>query len=164
MTVVQGDEEEIRYQVPAQLLWTASKVFRASIGPRSNYDAAVQLRKTGCGKIVVDDDAEDMGLVLRLICYRFETLPKAIDLQTLHGIALIADKYGMEGALARGWVSDWSKALLIEATDLTLHQLLFVAWVFRYEDMFQTITRKITLSATTTLEQIVGVPEVVIGT
>lgn len=165
VNVSKDDTEGIRYQVPSTVLWTVSKVFRASFGPESDFETAMQLRNSGSATITLDDDAEAMGIALQLLCYWLKSLPKSVDFETIHAIAAIADKYGLEKALAPGLVAHWlgnpgDKPLEFGITC----RWLFISWVFSYDDIFQEMASSITLHERECLDDILGVPQVLIST
>ena len=107
-----------------------------------------------------------MGLVLKLICLRKESLPKSIRFETLHAIATIGDKYGLEIALSsQSMVVNWCRELRAAPPDSrTIGSWLFISWVFGYDDIFQDISSEITLCEATCLDSIAGVPQLVLGT
>lgn len=96
----------------------------------------------------MDDDAEAMRVVLRILCLKHKTLPQTVALDVLANIAIIADKYELEDAVGPT-VKVWAvehEALQDQYDDVGCGEWLLITWVFRFEEWFTEVTNTASFS------------------
>jgi len=144
------------YLVSSHLLCSASPIFRASLGPSSGFVEAIELRRlqeVATATSVSDDslynmpigddlgfDSTAMAVVLYVIHERTEHIPKTIEFEHLHNIAIICDYYDCAAAM-----SPWNKAWMLPLEKLVLESgyedWLFIAYLFGNQELFGKITK-----------------------
>ena len=133
------------YQVNSQILWAASPVFRAMLGPKSSFKEALEIRRavirgsnSPVPTITLDDPAETIQLVLQILCHRHahpSPLPETISISGLSRIAAFADKYELRDVLLP-WVLRWKWNGHIKLPCEDTGYKVFISWVFGMEDEF----------------------------
>jgi hypothetical protein len=143
-----------RYRVASQVLWTASTVFRTTFGPDSNNEDALKLRRASlfnCSPPTLQFDDPDQGLkvVLRALHHvnnfhvqHIGTFERFVE------VAIICQKYKLQNAMqphADRWLGQLVPLLTNTLPDFI--DSLLIAWVFRYEKLFISISKKLILEA-----------------
>ncbi|KAF2185559.1 hypothetical protein K469DRAFT_665164 [Zopfia rhizophila CBS 207.26] len=84
---------------------------------------------------VPDDHPEAVGINLLIMHLRFDLLPPAIHFDMLFELAAHCEKFNTESLLTK-FVVPWVQRLLPQALDTGNSQWLFIAWVFRLQELF----------------------------
>lgn len=143
-----------RYQASSLQLCACSSVFRAMLGPKSSFSEAVALqnhRLLQSKNLSVDElynlkvedhDPIALAAVLNIIHGRLENLPDEIPFEGLLQVALICDFYDCV-EMTRPWDKTWIKQWEFAAETPGFESWLFIARVFKKEDVFKKISRKL---------------------
>jgi hypothetical protein len=143
-----------RYQVSSLQLCACSPVCRAMLGPKSSFSEAVALQNhrllqsenpgvDGLYNLKVEDhDPTALVAVLNIIHGHPEKLPDEIPFEGLVQVALICDFYDCAAAM-RPWDKTWMEQWQNDAKTPGFESWLFIARVFKEEDVFQTLSRKL---------------------
>ena len=143
------------FQVNSQILWAASPVFRAMLGPKSSFKEALEIRRAvirGSNSptpiVTLDDPLATVQLVLQILCHRHEhpcPLPETLSIRDLSRVAAFADKYELQDVL-RPWALKWRWSRLEKLPCEDAGYKIFVSWVFRMEDEFAAASSAASLS------------------
>ncbi|KAF8244097.1 hypothetical protein K440DRAFT_663641 [Wilcoxina mikolae CBS 423.85] len=146
-----SDNENVTYLyiVSSLQLCACSSVFRAMLGPKSSFSEAVELRRcleTNSPDIyelkVQEHDPTALAAVLSVIHARTESLPDVIPFEGLLQVAIICDYYDCAAAM-RPWDDMWMKRHKENAQTPGFESWLFIAQVFKEQDIFQELSLKI---------------------
>ncbi|KAF2471699.1 uncharacterized protein BDR25DRAFT_342382 [Lindgomyces ingoldianus] len=83
-----------------------------------------------------DDCPEAVGITLLFMHLRFDLLPSAIDFRTIYELAVHCEKFGTEGLLIDS-IGRWIERFLPRALDIGNVHWLYIAWVFRFNQLFE---------------------------
>lgn len=149
-----GDCPLVSHQASSLQLCACSSVFRAMLGPKSSFSEAVALqnhRLLQSKNLSVDElynlkvedhDPIALAAVLNIIHGRLENLPDEIPFEGLLQVALICDFYDCV-EMMRPWDKTWIKQWEFAAETPGFESWLFIARVFKKEDVFKKISRKL---------------------
>jgi len=133
------------YLVSSHLLCSASPVFRASLGPHSQFREAAELQSSH--KLYQMPIGEDLGfdptamaVVLCVLHGRASYIPDTIDFENLLEIAIICDYYDCAAAMSP-WDKTWMQPLQKLSTESGYEDWLFLAWVFENQEVFEQMTK-----------------------
>jgi hypothetical protein len=139
--------KEVRLRVSSNKLTSSSRYFQAMF-EGSRFREAEELKEHGFVTIELSDPEDDptaMMIVLGILCSSDVQVPTDIDLQTLHNVTTLVDKYRWHATVAPQAVSWFDK---LEASqglpntfDETLWMWLWIAWVFGMKDRFKELSR-----------------------
>lgn len=138
-----------RFKVVSAVLCLASPVFRAMLGPDSNFKEACELRdaEASTEPYVIpleDTDPRALAVILNAIHLRNDYVPQSISFANLYELAVICDKYDCAAAVTL-WVFIWIKSWKDLALQPGYEKWLFIAWTFKNEDVFASLSKKIIL-------------------
>lgn len=135
-----------RFRVVSAALCLSSPVFRAMLGPNSNFKEACELRKSKSAEphvISLDDDyPQALAVVLHVLHLRNDKVPQKITFDNLYELAVICDKYDCAVAMSL-WISIWVRQWSDLSLDSGYERWLFIAWAFGIEDVFTKLSKKI---------------------
>ncbi|KAH7112792.1 hypothetical protein B0J11DRAFT_619450 [Dendryphion nanum] len=139
--------KEVRLQVSSEKLISSSCYFQAMF-EGTRFREAEELKEHGLITIELsgsEDDPTAMMIILGILYSNDVQVPIDIDLQTLHNVATLVDKYQFHATVSPQAVS-WFNRLkasqeLPDTFDETLLMRLWVAWVFRIKDRFKELSR-----------------------
>ncbi|KAF8441189.1 hypothetical protein BGX38DRAFT_819457 [Terfezia claveryi] len=178
MLVIASQPGTARFQVNSSVLCLASPVFRVMLGPGSSFKEAADLaannrNRTNPLTIPLEDDANALAVILRILHLQFNWLPpikSAIDEEQLYNMAIICDKYEMQQALGY-WFQRWKLSIIQANKDSRISSTmkpnirglrwLFMAYAFADHDLFKFISKDIILNSQVTTSddlEICGIP------
>ena len=139
-----------RLRVSSHVLCTTSPVFRAMLGPHSQFREAAELRTRSTGnpyELPIEDDYPYAltAILLALHC-RSEMVPVNPAFKDLVELAIVWDKYDCRGGLLP-WVDIWTAAWKPHMLDSGYEEWLFIAWVFGIKEVFDELSRKLILES-----------------
>lgn len=133
---------EAKFKVSSVVLCLASPVFRAMLGPNSDFKEACTLRETRTEPytlLLEDRYYNTFSVLLYAIHLQSDKVTRPLNTTTMRELAIICDKYDCSRAV-KSWVPLWMKFRVNSYVDL-----LFEAWVFRINDVFTSATKRIIL-------------------
>ena len=151
----------LKLRVSSHVLCTTSPVFRAMLGPDSQFKKASEFRMPSAENpyelSLEDDYPYALTVVLLALHCRDEMVPVNPALKNLVELAIVCDKYDCRGGVL-SWVDTWTAAWgprggtlpWVEKSGLLesgYEEWLFVAWVFGIKDGFDKLSRKIILES-----------------
>ena len=138
LIVSSADNNQKNFLVSSAALRMASVKWRALLNSmNSQSPAEIEFS---------DDDLCTIEIILQIAHLRFDNLPTSLDFTDLLNLAITCHKYevvGLVGPFLRSWAWPWSPVF----QESGYEQWLFIAWVFGYQDTFETLTDH--LAATT---------------
>ena len=160
--VVMFNKTTARFQINSNILCVASPVFRAMLGRHSQFKeasalAAARLQSdsvtTGTYELTLpDDNPKPLAAVLRILHAKHTLIPKLLTEDQLFEVAVICDKYDL-GPVVMVWVDRWILLLVPDESKMPPtvvgHKWLFIAYVFKRENLFRPLTQELILTATT---------------
>jgi hypothetical protein len=153
--VLKSPVVDATYLVSSHQLCCTSPVFRASLGPQSEFLEAAKLRQE-CNPATTDGtegeslyqmpinseyDPTAVATVLYVLHGVAECVPQSIYFDNLLAIAIICDYYDCAGAM-RPWDEVWMKPLKPLAGVAGCEGWLFIAWVFGVQEVFGSMTQR----------------------
>jgi len=150
--VLKTAEVYATYLVSSHQLCSASPVFRAMLGPNSSFAEAVELRRhqastssTNATKdlfeiVVEEHNPAALGAMLYIIHGRPQFLPDEISFENLMQVAIVVDYYDCAEVM-RPWDEKWMKQWREHVENPGYENWLFIAWVFRVQEVFGTLTK-----------------------
>jgi hypothetical protein len=139
--------KKVRLRVSSSKLMSSSRYFHAMF-EGSRFREAEELKERGFVTIELSDPEDDptaMMIVLGILYSNDVKVPTDIDLQTLHKITTLVDKYHWHATvvpLAISWLDKLEGSQgLPGAFDETLLMWLWIAWVFGMKDRFKELSR-----------------------
>lgn len=133
-------------RVSSKVLTLASPVFKAMLGPNSNFQEAQALRDENNKSPVIHlqgDNLKALVMVLQVAHLSVPMMPRKMAIDEFYELAIVCDKYDMAKVLVP-WANLWVCPEEYECDDADLRWLV-IAWVFRLEMKFQDITRLLML-------------------
>lgn len=133
---------EARFKVSSAILCLASPVFRVILGPNSSFKEACTFRETRTKPytLLLDDpDYKTFSILLYAIHLQSDKVTRPLDYKTMQKLATICDKYDCARAV-ESWVPLWKKLTVDSHVSR-----LFVAWVFRIDNVFTSLSKRIIL-------------------
>ncbi|KAB5518129.1 hypothetical protein GE09DRAFT_1230544 [Coniochaeta sp. 2T2.1] len=94
-----------KYLVSSKILSLASPVFTKMFSQKFSEGAKVRNGEVPSIDLE-EDDAEMMGIILNILHYRLEDIPRDIETLPLAILAMLSDKYDCKRALG-GWIETW---------------------------------------------------------
>ena len=139
-----------KLRVSSHVLCTTSPVFRAMLGPHSQFREAAELRTRSTGdpyELSIEDDYPYAltAILLALHC-RSEMVPVNPAFKDLVELAIVCDKYDCRGGLLP-WVDIWTAAWKPHMLDSGYEEWLFIAWVFGIKEGFDELSRRVILES-----------------
>ncbi|KAA8898834.1 hypothetical protein FN846DRAFT_800026, partial [Sphaerosporella brunnea] len=144
------------FVVSSHQLCMASQVFRAMLGSKSKFAEAVALRASkSSGSTSLDDlyrldvfehDATALAVVLYVLHARADRIPETIAFEELMEVAYVCDYYDCAVAMKpwdKGWMEQWREYVQKPGYE----GWLFLAWVFKDQEVFGTLTEKFSRAA-----------------
>lgn len=180
MLVITSPPGTARFQVNSSILCLASPIFRAMLGPNSPFKEAADLAANDISHtnpltIPLEDDANALAVILRILHLQFNSLPPnngTIDEEQLYNMAIICDKYEMQQALGY-WYYQWRSSITEEEktsvdsssfpTEARGPRWLFMAYAFGHNNLFTSISKDFILNSQVTSSgelQRCGIPNV----
>ncbi|KAI5800175.1 hypothetical protein DFH27DRAFT_558180 [Peziza echinospora] len=145
--VMEAEASEARFRVNSAFLIFVSPVLKAMFGPDSRFQEASRLEAARASKSSVpiditmgEDDAFAWAVILWAIHQRPDRVPKKLDVQQLHKLAVICDKYDVKPRHLRLYLDLWIPPLVAEPNKLE-SPWLFISYVFGYKDTFRAVSR-----------------------
>ena len=141
LVVSSTDNNKKNFLVSSAALRMASVKWRALLNSMDSQDA-----QSPAEVEFSDDDLCTVEIILQIAHLRFDNLPTSLDFTDLLNLAITCHKYevvGLVGPFLRSWAWPWSPVF----RESGYEQWLFIAWVFGYQDTFETLTDH--LAATT---------------
>jgi hypothetical protein len=140
----------MKLKVSSHVLCTSSPVFRAMLGPNSQFKEASELRKCSVESpyelSLKDDYPHALTVVLLALHCRCEMVPVDLTFRNLLELAIICDKYDCRGGVlpwVETWTAPWKPFILTDGYE----EWLFVAWVFGIKEGFEKLSRKVILES-----------------
>lgn len=163
---IEAFDSKIAMLVSSKHLMLASKVFNSMLSPRFSEGAMLQ----SCGKVdipIFDDDREALEMVLNIIHGHPKKVPRSIDLVTMTRVSILVDKYDIHEAVEH-FADLWIKKLVVKrlpsCMDKTLLPWICIAWVFKKQTVFTSVTRIAKIYSTEKLSTSdLPIPEKVLG-
>jgi hypothetical protein len=139
LTLIVGSDR-VRFQVSSSVIRLSSPVWNAMLtGPYI---------ESNLSKIPFPEDSPSAFLIiLQILHYKFNSLPKEMTLQQIIELAQICDKYDLVsivGPWLPAWTSPYPKGMNLKEWLIGNENWLYVAWVFGYEDDFKKLTDDMT--------------------
>jgi BTB/POZ domain len=139
--IIGDGETQKRFLVSSNAMRLASPVWKAMItGP---YEEATAKEIS-----FPEGKPEAFLIVLRIAHLQFEDLPSSLDFQELVNLAIICEEYDLV-RIVRPFLKRWIEPLEPLAEKIGFEEWLFVAWTFSYPKVFEKITQKLVLNAST---------------
>ena len=139
--------KEVRLRASSNKLVSSSRYFQAML-ESSRFREAEELKEHGLVVIELSDPEDDptaMMIVLGILYSSDAQMPTDVDLQTLHNVATLVDKYHWHETVAPRAISWFDKLVasqgLPDTFEETLLMWLWIAWVFGMKDRFKELTR-----------------------
>jgi hypothetical protein len=139
--IIGEKENQKRFLVSSNAMRLASPVWeRMFTGPY----------KEGTAKEIPFPEGKPDALliVLRIAHLRFKDLPLLLDFQELVNLAVVCDEYDLVPTV-RPFLTKWITPLEPLADKIGFEEWLFVAWTFGYPKIFEQISRRLVLCAST---------------
>jgi hypothetical protein len=139
------------FTVSSHQLCVSSSVFRAMLGPKSSFSEAVALRARRSTEElyhleVSDHDPTALAVVLYALHARSDFIPETIAFEELLEIAYVCDYYDCATAMKpwnKGWMAHWREYVEKPGYE----GWLFLAWAFRDQEVFGTLTKSFSRNA-----------------
>lgn len=146
---VSSDAGTARFKVSSQVLCIASPVFRAMLGPSSNFKEACELRAAAVSAepyvlSLGEDDPQALAVVLNALHLQGSKVPISISFQNLVDLAIICDKYDCAPGVTL-WADVWTEVWKKYALEPGFERWLFIAWTFGIDEIFMSLSRKLIL-------------------
>ncbi|KAL7818375.1 hypothetical protein V8C26DRAFT_397482 [Trichoderma gracile] len=130
-----------RYLVSSRVLSLASPVFSKLFGP--NFKEGQATRRGDCPCISLEEDnPEAMGLILRVLHYKYAQVSLPMKPAALATLAVHCDKYGCNEALMP-WAAHWCSKLKDVAAPEDLGFMLLAAYMFRSSSFSEVAARAV---------------------
>ena len=137
-------------RVSSHVLCTTSPVFRAMLGPHSQFREASEFRTRSADNpyelSIVDDYPYALTAILLALHCRGEMVPVNPAFKDLVELAIVCDKYDCRGGLLP-WVDIWTAAWKPRLLESRYEEWLFIAWVFGIKEGFEELSRKLILES-----------------
>ena len=139
-----------KFRVNSNILCLASPVFRAMLGPTSQFKerAALTGRTSASEPLEIplsDDDPEALGVIMRIIHLQYGWVPSSLNADQLYKVAVICDKYDMRQSL-EVWLTKWVSPLVTPpAKPVSGDRWMFIAYAFGERALFSRLTRDLIL-------------------
>lgn len=146
-----------RFRVNSSILCMSSPVFRAMLGVNSHFKEGKELasRCPGMAPVEVkieDDNPNVLAVILRILHHQHYLVPNVITGDTLYEVAILCDKYDLRQALSF-WLDKWIPTphelpsfVLPGSAASQDDKRLFMAYVFRKEEVFKAMSRNLILT------------------
>ena len=89
-----------------------------------------------------DDDGDALLLLLRIAHLQFAQVPTSLSFSQLLQVAILCDMYDC-ATLVKPWLSGWLSDEVAESKRIGQEDWLFSAWVFRREQVFEELAKKL---------------------
>ncbi|KAK1584973.1 uncharacterized protein LY79DRAFT_519632 [Colletotrichum navitas] len=136
------------YLVCSNALYRSSSVMKQIIFGQLDKPRCLQVGLENRVIHLPDDQPAPMRLMLEIIHGDFQKVPQKMELQTLHALVIIMDKYDAI-SLARPWVKEWL-ASVRSSGDYA--RLLSIAWALGDMGLFSTMTSRLIETSTISRE------------
>lgn len=144
----------IRVRCSSKHLTLASPFFKDILS--LDYEGANDLRSTGVLLLpLLEDDPDVLFPLLKIIHAQHGDVPARVDLPMLTRIAILVKKYQLHIAVelfARNWIA----ALGLRNSQCSMddtRQWIFISWVFKWQDEYQTATKTAARATASTIGQ-----------
>ena len=145
-------EGAVDLKVSSHVLCSASPVFRAMLGPDSQFKEACELRTCSVEKpyelSLEDDYPHALTVTLLALHGRSDMVPVEITFRNLVELAIVCDKYDCRGGVLP-WVDTtaeaWKHRMLDQESGY--EEWLFVAWVFGIEEGYDELSKGVILES-----------------
>jgi hypothetical protein len=139
LTLIVGNDR-IRFKVSSSAIRMSCPAWNAMLtGPYI---------ESGLSEISLPEDSPSaLLIILQIIHYKFNNIPKALTLQQMVELAQICDKYdlvSLVGPWLRAWTSPHRKRMVLKDWLMDNVDWFYVAWVFGYEADFKKLTDDMT--------------------
>ena len=139
-----------KLRVSSHVLCTTSSVFRAMLGPDSQFKEASELRVHSAENpyelSLEDDYPYALTVILMALHSRSDMVPVDPAFKDLVELAIVCDKYDCRGGVFP-WGDVWGAAWKPRMLESGYEEWLFVAWVFGIKEGFEKLSRKIILES-----------------
>lgn len=122
------DGADAVYSVRACVLETVSQVWKESLATRPSNTVDM-----------VSDPAAGLDVIFSIAHYRFAHLPQKTDLQTLHDIAVAADRYQALHLLVpfiQSWLASLEPSSLVDGMNANVDKALVLSWILGDVQLF----------------------------
>ena len=140
----------VKLRVSSHVLCTTSSVFRAMLGPDSQFKEASELRVHSAENpyelSLEDDYPYALTVILMALHSRSDMVPVDPAFKDLVELAIVCDKYDCRGGVFP-WGDVWGAAWKPRMLESGYEEWLFVAWVFGIKEGFEKLSRKIILES-----------------
>ena len=149
---VSRGEETVDLKVSSHVLCSASPVFRAMLGPDSQFKEACELRMCSVENpyelSLEDDYPHALTVTLLALHSRSDMVPMELTFRNLVELAIVCDKYDCRGGVLP-WVDTWAGAWKTRMLkrEKGYEEWLFVAWVFGIEEGYDELSRGVILES-----------------
>lgn len=152
LTVTGPGLHKVTFRVASQVLRIASSVFRAMLGPGSQFKEARDLERSmedgeTYNLFLEDDDVKSMEKLLYAIHLHEMAMVPLNTFKSVVDLAVVCEKYDLYGAVRpwiEGWIGPWRSYVLSDGYE----GWLYVAWVFRDADSFKRLSKNLILEST----------------
>ena len=140
----------MKLRVASRVLCTTSPVFRAMLGPDSQFKEAYELRMHSVKKpyelSLEDDHPYALTVILMALHSRSDMVPVDPAFKDLVELAIVCDKYDCRGGVFP-WGDVWGAAWKPRMLESGYEEWLFVAWVVGIKEVFNKLPRKLILES-----------------
>ena len=139
-----------KLRVSSHVLCTTSSVFRAMLGPDSQFKEANELRmhsgENPYELSLEDDYPYALTVILLALHCRYGMVPVDPAFKDLVELAIVCDKYDCrDGVLP--WIDTWAAAWKPRMLEKGYEEWLFIAWVFGIKEGYDKLSRKVILES-----------------
>lgn len=133
------DSDERIIVVSWKAMSLVSSAWKVMLNPNSPFNEG-----TRADRVIPlpDDDPEGLAILLNIAHFRFERVPTVLTFHGLLHVAILTEKYRAT-KMVRPWVRGWLDAAQSWIEEPGYEELLFVAWAFGDEEMFETIVLRL---------------------
>ncbi|RPB26214.1 hypothetical protein L211DRAFT_847372 [Terfezia boudieri ATCC MYA-4762] len=122
-------------KVNSHSLFLASSVFHAMFGANAPFKEGNSLRNRDAGSLPIeiklgDDDPKALAILLRLVHFQLNLVPRTLSGDQLYQLVIICDKYDLRQILGWPCLDQWIPMGTQVGGEIAGDQWLFVAYVF----------------------------------
>jgi len=142
----------VRFQVNSHSLCLASSVFRAMLGANAHFKEGNALRGRSATSPPIeitlgDDEPKALALILRVVHYQYDWVPRTLNDDQLYQVAIVCDKYDMRQVLGL-WLDQWIPVDTQVGGKISGDEWLFIAYAFGRQALFTQLSKELILTST----------------
>lgn len=127
--IVNQAERQKTFRVSSSAMCLASPVWRAMLSHSGNFKEA---RPKNGEVSFPEDDSDAMFIVLSVVHYQFQNIPKALTKEELLNLAIVCDKYDVTKLLLSWFRLNW-----LESIGFCDGNSMLIAWLFQDFETFK---------------------------